>query len=115
MLKNDFAKNMKKRREFLGLNGSELGNLAGVGKSTISYIERGVEKTNPTLDRVESIAKGLKMPAWVLLLPPDSFRPDNEQDIVELYNKLSMLTGSNAEKVSNYIDDMLTLQKSSDI
>lgn len=114
MLKRDFSKNMMERRKYLNLRPSDLGNLSGVGKSTISYIEAGQEKSNPTLDRVEMIAKALKVPAWYLLVSSDDFDAAAPVNLLALSKRISELNTENKTKVMNYVDDMLKLQELGD-
>lgn len=110
MLKNDFARNVHLRRTYLGLNMVQLGNLSGVGKSTISYLEKMEEKSNPTLDKVEAIAKALKLPPWYMLISNSEFRPDHAHQLYDLCEKYHKLNNSNRDKVLSYINDMLELQ-----
>jgi transcriptional regulator with XRE-family HTH domain len=54
-------KRLRRLRESRGLSQEELGRAAGVHRTYISHIERGM-RPNPTLDILVLIARGLEMP-----------------------------------------------------
>ncbi|MCE7936297.1 XRE family transcriptional regulator [Candidatus Saccharibacteria bacterium CPR2] len=64
----NFGKQVQKRREFLGLNKSELADNAGLDRTYIGGIERG--ERNPTLTTMYKLAKALQ-------LKPEKLLPKN--------------------------------------
>lgn len=68
-----FAANMKRLREERGLSQEALGAEAGVHRTYVSGIERGVR--NPTVTGIAKIAAGLDVPPAALFeLPPKPAR-----------------------------------------
>lgn len=57
--------NMRSAREALGVSQEELADRAGVHRTYISGVERGVR--NPTITVLEKIAKALRVKAATLL------------------------------------------------
>ena len=57
--------NLRRAREALGVSQEELADLAGIHRTYISGVERGVR--NPTIMVLDKIAKALKVKASVLL------------------------------------------------
>ncbi|MEZ5938632.1 MAG: helix-turn-helix transcriptional regulator [Hyphomonadaceae bacterium] len=57
--------NLKHYREQAELSQEALADVAGLHRTYISGVERGVR--NPTITVVEKIAKALKLKAWQLL------------------------------------------------
>lgn len=57
--------NMRRAREAMGVSQEELADRAGVHRTYISGVERGVR--NPTVTVLEKIAKALKVKTAVLL------------------------------------------------
>ena len=57
--------NLRRAREGLGVSQEELADLAGIHRTYISGVERGVR--NPTIVVLEKIAKALKVKSSALL------------------------------------------------
>lgn len=57
--------NMRKAREAMGVSQEELADLAGVHRTYVSGVERGVR--NPTVTVLERLAKALKVKPGSLL------------------------------------------------
>lgn len=57
--------NLRQAREALGVSQEELADRAGIHRTYISGVERGVR--NPTVTVLEKIAKAVKVKASVLL------------------------------------------------
>ncbi|MDP3830141.1 MAG: helix-turn-helix transcriptional regulator [Ignavibacteriaceae bacterium] len=55
----ELGKTIKRRREILGLTIRDLADLAGMSKTTISQIERGV--SNPTFEVLQNIFEYLNL------------------------------------------------------
>jgi len=64
------------------LNQTSMGELCGIAQRTISNILTGSH--SPSLDKLEKLAKGLRVPAWTLLHPLVVTRARNRQEIREL-------------------------------
>ena len=64
------ANNLKEIRKNRKLSLDKLSNLTGVSKSMLGQIERG--KSNPTIQTVWKIAKGLKISLTSLIVPKES-------------------------------------------
>ena len=102
---------MSRRREALGLSRADLAKKAGVGRSTISYIESGREnKDNPSLNTVEVIAKALKLPAWYMLFEEADFDPGQEDSLKRFARMYYTLHAENRRKALEYICDLTELQ-----
>lgn len=67
------ARNLRTLRKKRGLSLGQLSDLSGISKVLLSNIEKG--DTNPTINTIWKIAKGLKVPYTALL--------DNNQHMVE--------------------------------
>jgi len=59
MEKEELGKTIKHRREVLGLTIRDLADLAGMSKTTISQIERGI--SNPTFEVLQNIFEYLNL------------------------------------------------------
>jgi transcriptional regulator with XRE-family HTH domain len=57
-----FKANLKHLRQSKGLTQATLGNLSGHSTATIAHMEAGAG--NITLERIEKLAKGLRVPPW---------------------------------------------------
>lgn len=57
--------NMRRAREALGVSQEELADRAGIHRTYISGVERGIR--NPTITVLEKIARALKVKSGVLL------------------------------------------------
>jgi len=55
----ELGKTIKHRREILGLTIRDLADLAGISKTTISQIERGI--SNPTFEILQNIFEYLNL------------------------------------------------------
>lgn len=111
MLRRVFANNMQRRRRQLNISRVKLGQICNVGRSTIGYIETGREnKDNPTLDTVETISKGLKLPPWYMLFPEADFNPDQADSIKRFVGMYYSLNIENRRKVLEYVCDLSELQ-----
>lgn len=54
------------------LNQADLSRASGVSNAYLSDIQNG--KGNPTIEKMDAIAKALSSPTWIFLLPSTSFR-----------------------------------------
>lgn len=54
------------------LNQADLARASGVSNAYLSDIQNG--KGNPTIEKMDSIAKALSSPTWIFLLPTAPFR-----------------------------------------
>lgn len=97
--------NLKDRRLELGLTLEEVGELVGVGKSTVRKWENG-DIDNMRRDKIASLAKALQI-SPLLLIYPDRVIAEPVVDIVELYNKLEP---PRKVKVYNYASHQLSEQ-----
>ena len=74
------------RRKELGLTLEEVGNLVGVGKSTVRKWETG-DIANMRRDKIALLAKALQVtPAFIMGLENEDFLPSNASPIGELTN-----------------------------
>lgn len=64
-LREILAANVRRRREHLGLSQERLAGEAGLDRTYVSQIERGVR--NISLDCLDKLARGLSTEAWVLI------------------------------------------------
>lgn len=110
MLKEDLGKNMIVRRDALGMERKDLHQRCGVSVSQIGYIENAREKNNVTLDVLDRLATGLKMPGWALLLPPDQFIAGRSESSLEALKTFEGLDVEAQEKALAYMTDLLMLQ-----
>ena len=62
-----FSKNVRLRRQEMGLTGEQLGNLVGVSRHGVSRVEAG--ESVPTLETAEKYAIALHVPLLILLSP----------------------------------------------
>ena len=67
-LRSDLAANLKSLRKSAGIAQERLALDAGVDRTVVSKIERGV--TNPSLEILLRLANQLNVPVGQLLLPP---------------------------------------------
>jgi transcriptional regulator with XRE-family HTH domain len=67
-LRSDLAANLKALRKSAGIAQERLALDAGVDRTVVSKIERGV--TNPSLEILLRLANQLNVPVGQLLLPP---------------------------------------------
>lgn len=103
------GKNLKSRRQHLGLTQKDLERKSGVSQGKISELEKAKEdRSNPTLEIVSDLAVALKVPVYELLFP--EFRPDMTVHIGDYAAGFFKLTESNQAKVITYIDDLLKSQ-----
>lgn len=109
MLKRIFARNITERRKQLGWTMVDLAARSGVGKSTISYIEAGNERSGTQLETIERIAKGFNVQPWKLLIDN---KESQDQKINTLCSMFEALSSKNKNKVMEYCDDLLKAQHS---
>jgi transcriptional regulator with XRE-family HTH domain len=62
------ARNIKMLRESIPLSQTQLAAKAGVGQTSISNMEQPDGKS-PTSDTLDCVARALRVPPWVLMLP----------------------------------------------
>lgn len=67
------ALNIRVARVLCGWSQEALGLECGLKRTYIGALERA--ELNPGVDNVDRIAKGLGVPAYVLLMPPDVAQP----------------------------------------
>ena len=60
-----FKENLVHLRKSRGLTQAMLGNLSGYSTTTIAHMEAGVAPV--TLEKIDKLAKGLRVPPWRLL------------------------------------------------
>ncbi len=63
------ATNLKARRNELGLSQEDLALEAGLHRTFVAHVERGVR--NISIDNIEKLAIALKIEAYWLLMPPE--------------------------------------------
>lgn len=104
---------IKKRREELSLTYEQLGNMVGVGKSTVRKWETGLIE-NMRRDNIVALSKALNIsPAIIMGWQPieDNNKltlSKQEATLLENYNKLN---SKGKEKLLDYSDDLLTSSK----
>ncbi len=64
-----FGTNVRRLREARGLSQEAFGFAAGIDRTYVSGVERGVR--NPTIEVAAKFAAGLEVPVHVLLVEPD--------------------------------------------
>lgn len=102
---------VRQLRRKVGINQGELADKAGINRSYLSMIENG--KSNPTLDVIENLARGLGVNPSVLMnaiaqteeIEPKHFEYDADEEF-ELYPGLKDFLGSQ--------DDLLMMNPSKD-
>jgi transcriptional regulator with XRE-family HTH domain len=62
--------NLKRLREEAGLSQEALADLCGMHRTYVSGVERAIR--NPTVTVIAKMAKGLKVPAAILLVEPSA-------------------------------------------
>lgn len=98
---NDIGARIKKLRLQKNISLSELAEAAGVAKSYLSNVERGIQ-SNPSIQVIEKIAGSLQVPAHDLLFgTQDSDDLDNEW--VELIRD-AMASGINKDVFKEFLD-----------
>lgn len=93
--------NLKERRLELGLTLEEVGDIVGVGKSTVRKWEQGMI-SNMGRDKIVSISKALK------ISPLDILEIEAKDNIYTIYNQL---TPHRQTKVYNFATDQLNEQR----
>lgn len=93
--------NLKERRLELGLTLEEVGDIVGVGKSTVRKWEQGMI-SNMGRDKIVSISKALK------ISPLDILEIEEQNNIYTIYNQL---TPHRQIKVYNFATDQLNEQR----
>lgn len=94
--------NLKERRLELGLTLEEVGDIVGVGKSTVRKWEQGMI-SNMGRDKIVSISKALK------ISPLDILEIEAQNNIYTIYNQLNP---HRQTKVYNFATDQLNEQQS---
>jgi transcriptional regulator with XRE-family HTH domain len=110
--KYTFGKRVAAKRERLGFTLAGLGKKAGVGKSTIGYVENAGEKSNVSLDKAEAIAESLGEPLWYMLMPDDKYQSGDDAPINEVCALFCRLEATSRDKVLSYLRDQVALQNS---
>lgn len=64
-IRDILKKNLRDYRRDAGLSQEELADAAGLHRTYVSGVERGVR--NPTVEVLDKIARPLNIPAWKLL------------------------------------------------
>lgn len=64
-IRDILKKNLRDYRRGAGLSQEELADAAGLHRTYVSGVERGVR--NPTVEVLDKIAKPLNIPTWKLL------------------------------------------------
>lgn len=93
--------NLKERRLELGLTLEEVGDIVGVGKSTVRKWEQGMI-SNMGRDKIVSISKALK------ISPLDILEIEPQNNIYTIYNQLN---NDRQTKVYNFATDQLNEQQ----
>lgn len=93
--------NLKERRLELGLTLEEVGDIVGVGKSTVRKWEQGMI-SNMGRDKIVSISKALK------ISPLDILEIEEQNNIYTIYNQLKP---HRQTKVYNFATDQLNEQR----
>lgn len=93
--------NLKERRLELGLTLEEVGDIVGVGKSTVRKWEQGMI-SNMGRDKIVSISKALK------ISPLDILEIEEQNNIYTIYNQLKP---TRQTKVYNFATDQLNEQR----
>ncbi|WP_201711574.1 helix-turn-helix domain-containing protein [Dolosigranulum pigrum] len=93
--------NLKERRLELGLTLEEVGDIVGVGKSTVRKWEQGMI-SNMGRDKIVSISKALK------ISPLDILEIEEQNNIYTIYNQLNP---HRRTKVYNFATDQLNEQR----
>nr|DAF76746.1 MAG TPA: hypothetical protein [Caudoviricetes sp.] len=101
---------IKKRREELGLTYEQLGNMVGVGKSTVRKWETGLIE-NMRRDNIVALSKALNI-SPAIIMGWQTIEDNNklilsqqETTLLENYNKLN---SKGKEKLLDYSDDLTT-------
>ncbi|BCV20346.1 helix-turn-helix domain-containing protein [Moorella sp. Hama-1] len=97
----DVGKRIKQLREAAGLSMNQLARLAGVGQSTLSYIEMG--QKNPTVDTLLLICKGLGVTPIEFF---DGYQFNIPPDLRQLLREAESLTPSQRKKLVEFIRSM---------
>ena len=66
-IKARFAKRLRTLRIKVGFSISELAKVSGVSRQHIRELEMMMPEKRATIETLEKLAKGLKMPVWKLL------------------------------------------------
>lgn len=93
-------------RKAIGLSLREFSELSGVGRTTISEIENN--KSNPSMETIEKIAKALNVPISNLLDEKDDFISKSAEEIREEYKalipKIEKLSKEDKDFIKHMID-----------
>ena len=100
------AKRIKDLRLEKGLTLEQVGNLAGVGKSTVRKWETGMI-ANMKRDKIASLAQALgTTPAYLMGWEETT---NNEQN--KLISLIEQLTDEETEELSNFVDYLISKRK----
>ena len=110
-----FRYNIKKRRLELGMTLEEVGNLVGVGKSTVRKWETGAIG-NMKSDKIELLSIALKIsPAefmgWEIDDNDDIIPSDDERELLKAYKEAKNSKSASVRALASAVDKLLGLDE----
>ena len=107
---NNMSKRIKELRLEKGLTLEQVGNIVGVGKSTVRKWETGMI-ANMKRDKIASLSKALGVsPSYLLGYTTDrNLKPTKEEN--KLISLIEQLTDEETEELSRFVDYLISKRK----
>jgi transcriptional regulator with XRE-family HTH domain len=113
-LKDLVIENLITLRKMRGLKPQHLADRTGLHKSMIHYVEKGGERSNTSIEKIEIFSKGLQVPTWVLFLDNKLVDRKHPEMALEWYELLCELSETNQIEAVAYMKKLLNSQLSCD-
>lgn len=106
----DMSKRIKELRLEKGLTLEQVGNIVGVGKSTVRKWETGMI-ANMKRDKIASLSKALGVSPSYLLGYTDKRELQPTKEESHLISLIKQLTEEEVEELSNFVDYLISKRK----
>ena len=106
----DMSKRIKELRLEKGLTLEQVGNVVGVGKSTVRKWETGMI-ANMKRDKIASLSKALGVSPSYLLGYTDERESQPTKEEAHLISLIEQLTEEEVEELSNFVDFLISKRK----
>ncbi len=106
----DMSKRIKELRLEKGLTLEQVGNVVGVGKSTVRKWETGMI-ANMKRDKIASLSKALGVSPSYLLGYTNERESQPTKEEAHLISLIEQLTEEEVEELSNFIDFLISKRK----
>lgn len=106
----DISKRIKELRLEKGLTLEQVGNVVGVGKSTVRKWETGMI-ANMKRDKIASLSKALGVSPSYLLGYTDERESQPTKEEAHLISLIEQLTEEEVEELSNFVDFLISKRK----